>query len=378
MEAYKQWVRKNREYVHSLESLANGLTWFLPERFSASEIAPEAVTAIVGVITAINEHIIETSGAQMRMGPQEPTFPWSLCISTVKDLETLVEVVAQQYYGDDKKWNFIAVTEASKVLLRLILLQQSGYKMLLHGGMSPNVEDPHNSGSQANNGSGHPRTGNVPNYSVLQTARPGGYHGPGYPQGFYNYNPRNVENRALFALNKFGENAMTTSNQSWLNRPHHLSDTTTKPPAPAVAKPTLASIWSEKGLHGVLFLLGEVLFITRPLVYVLFIRKHGVRSWKPWMLSLAVDFAAMGILSFVTNGGKHHILSSEETNELKRRKLLWALYLLRDPFFSKYSRCRIENTEKYLNPIPLVGFLTAKFVELIIGAQTRYTYTSAS
>lgn len=42
MEAYKRWVRQNKDYVHSLESLANGLTWLLPERFSESEIGPEA------------------------------------------------------------------------------------------------------------------------------------------------------------------------------------------------------------------------------------------------------------------------------------------------------------------------------------------------
>lgn len=75
MEGYKKWVRTNREFVHSIESLASvsmlecsfcvgflgfeccnceglmvwmiwcmlqGFTWFLPERFSASEIGPEA------------------------------------------------------------------------------------------------------------------------------------------------------------------------------------------------------------------------------------------------------------------------------------------------------------------------------------------------
>lgn len=80
MEAYKKWVRSNRDYVHSMESLANvsykrllpflsfvfcfeihlvwillswvlsffvqGMTWLLPERFSASEIGPEAGSVI--------------------------------------------------------------------------------------------------------------------------------------------------------------------------------------------------------------------------------------------------------------------------------------------------------------------------------------------
>lgn len=64
--------------------------------------------------------------------------------------------------------------------------------------------------------------------------------------------------------------------------------------------------------------------------------------------------------------------------KLRRRKLLWALYLMRDPFFSKYTRQRLESTEKLLEPVPIIGFLTAKIVELIIGAQTRYTYMSGS
>lgn len=46
--------------------------------------------------------------------------------------------------------------------------------------------------------------------------------------------------------------------------------------------------------------MGEVLCIIRPLVYVLFIRKYGIRSWTPWLVSLAVDLTGVGILSYVT------------------------------------------------------------------------------
>ncbi|RWW46837.1 hypothetical protein BHE74_00047203 [Ensete ventricosum] len=51
---------------------------------------------------------------------------------------------------------------------------------------------------------------------------------------------------------------------------------------------------------------------------------------------------------------------------------------MRDPFFSQYTKHHLEKTDRYLSRIPLVGFLTAKLVELVIGAQTRYTYTSGS
>lgn len=86
----------------------------------------------------------------------------------------------------------------------------------------------------------------------------------------------------------------------------------------AVERSTISSILSKKGLHGTLFLIGEVLFITRPLVYVLFIRKYGIRSWTPWFLSLAIDCIGMSILSLVTTsaaGGKEkmfHLFAPEK------------------------------------------------------------------
>lgn len=79
---------------------------------------------------------------------------------------------------------------------------------------------------------------------------------------------------------------------------------------------------STKGLRGVMFLIGEVLFITRPLIYVLFIRKYGIRSWTPWFLSLAIDCIGTSILSLVTTsaaGRRDHMfhLSASEKDEVR-------------------------------------------------------------
>ncbi|XVF73306.1 hypothetical protein PTKIN_Ptkin12aG0190900 [Pterospermum kingtungense] len=366
MEAYKTWVRRNRDYVHSLESIANGLTWLLPERFSTSEIGPEAVTAILGILTAINEHIIDTAPDERHTGSSDPSsFPYGLCISALKELETLVEVVAEQYYGD-KKWNFIAVTEAIKVIVRLALFRNSGYKMLLHGGDTPNVEkDSEDTITQD-------RIGGFP--------KPGGRHGHGWLHNKHGQNPWNLEGRALSALSRFGENARTISNPVWMQRIQQQR--AMEPPTSIIKRPTLSMIFSEKGVNGALFILGEVLFITRPLIYVLFIRKYGIRSWTPWFLSLAMDFIGIGFLSHVISGKggreQQFRLSVSEKDEVKRRKLLWALYVMREPFFGKYTRQKLESTEKLLEPVPLIGTLTAKIVELLIGAQTRYTYMSGS
>ncbi|CAJ2657654.1 unnamed protein product [Trifolium pratense] len=362
MKAYKRWVRQNKEYVHSLESLANGLTWLLPERFSESEIGPEAVTTILGIITAINEHVIDTAPNQNITGSVEPnSFPYPLCLSAIKDVETLVEVVAQHYYGDDKKWNFLAVTEATKVLVRLSLFRKSGYKMLLHGGETSNDDAMHSNDSSTSQ-----------HQIAVNPKRP---YNPGT-------NPWNLEGRALSALSQFGEKARMVSEPVWLRRVNH-QQAIMESTASRVVKPALSTILSKKGLRGALFFIGEVLFITRPLIYVLFIRQYGIRSWTPWFLSLAMDSISNIILSLITttvageNQKTIHI-SAPEKDEVKRRKLLFVLYLMRDPFFSKYTRRKLESTEKVLEPIPAIGFLTAKIVELTIGAQTRYTYMSGS
>lgn len=349
--------------MHSLESLANGLTWLLPERFSDSEIGPEAVTSILGIITAINEHILETIPIQGRPGHLESSsFPFSLCITILKDLESLLEVVAQQFYGEDKKWNFMAVTESVKALLRLAVLQKSGFKMLLHGGETIN------DGSESDDSS---RNGPL--------SRPGHQGVPGILKN-HGQTPSNLEGRAMSALNRFGENARTVSEPTWLRRVQH-QQAIMEPPTSVAETPSLSVFLSKKGIPGGLYLTGEVMFILRPLVYVLLIRKYGARSWYPWITSLVVDLLGNGIISFVSIAWKNSNnfrLTNVEKNELKRRKLLWALYLMRDPFFTKYTGQKLDGTQKLLEPVPIIGLLTEKLVELLVGAQTRYTYMSGS
>lgn len=171
------------------------------------------------------------------------------------------------------------------------------------------------------------------------------------------------------------------SEPSWLHRVQHQA--IMEPPIKTAEKPSLSSILSEKGVYGGLFLMGEVMFIVRPLVYVLLIRKYGTQSWFPWLTSLAIDLIANGVLSYVTalrtiKKDPLFDLSNQERDELRRRKLMRALDLMRDPFFMKYTRKRFDCTQKLLEPVPVVGFFAEKLIELAIGAQTRYTYMSGS
>jgi len=87
------------------------------------------------------------------------------------------------------------------VLVRLALFRNSGYKMLLHGGETPNIEKHLGFSSSQHNG--------------------GGFQKHGAHHGSNGQNPWNLEGRALSALSRFGENARMGSDPVWLRGVQH-------------------------------------------------------------------------------------------------------------------------------------------------------------
>ncbi|CAM6098536.1 unnamed protein product [Calypogeia fissa] len=397
MEAYKSWVRQNRQWVSSFESLATTATWFLPERFTDSELTPEAVSTLLGLVTVMNQHIIETAPPSRGTGAgphhaaqtepkRDDSIPWSLCISVMKEMEVLIEMVAEYYLGKEKKWGPVASVEAIKALIRLIILKGNGYKMLLDGGETKNVGDiaPKDSnrgvsGSTPQQGFGRP----VQSSPTMIPRR----DGPN--PGFY---PRDLEGRAMQAMHKFNNNITGPSRPSWLRRPQELQEESQAPVAynsgtASVERNMLESPKSRT------FIGGEVLLISRPLLYVLLVWRYGLKSWRPWLAALSIDLAGMYLVSSSTSlpqrrlgltgvantqQGSRIPLSNTEALELRRRQIRWAFYLLRNPFFDQFTRRQVGAAEKILAPIPLVGMLAGKAVDLLLGVQGIYSYTAAS
>ena len=62
---YKDWVRSNAGTVTALESSLSALTWLLPNRFTGSELALEAVQAALGLLQLCNERILAPEPPQV-------------------------------------------------------------------------------------------------------------------------------------------------------------------------------------------------------------------------------------------------------------------------------------------------------------------------
>lgn len=169
-----------------------------------------------------------------------------------------------------------------------------------------------------------------------------------------------------------------------------------------------AAAW--RGAH--LMALGEILFIARPLLYVMALRRFspkgdesGGASWGPWLLSLSADALSAALLRrgaaccrlaareasarlaaagapaaarAAAASAEALAWSRDERAELARRRALLALYLLRKPAFGAGVAPLLDGGERVLGRVPLLGLLVSRGAEIVRGVTSYYTYTSGS
>ena len=68
----------------------------------------------------------------------------------------------------------------------------------------------------------------------------------------------------------------------------------------------------------------------------------------------------------------------QERSELARRKLNWGYYLLRSPAFEAVTKPPLMLMLRGIGRVPLVGGLSEKAMEILLGVQGYYFYLAAS
>ena len=94
----------------------------------------------------------------------------------------------------------------------------------------------------------------------------------------------------------------------------------------------------------------------------------GTNSWIPWSLALALDIASIKLL-------KSGVLNCDDQKEIRRRQLTLLMYLLRSPFYDRFSRKVIFQILTSLKKIPLIGVLPQQILQYALFWQKIYSYT---
>ena len=93
------------------------------------------------------------------------------------------------------------------------------------------------------------------------------------------------------------------------------------------------------------------------------------QSWKPWLLSLAMDLASLQL-----HGGLLR-WRSKEKSEIVRRRVSLLLYLLRTPFYDRHTRALLVRLLGYLAAtVPLVRLVINPMLGYLPAWQKTYSY----
>ena len=109
----------------------------------------------------------------------------------------------------------------------------------------------------------------------------------------------------------------------------------------------LKGILNSKKSHGTGWQkYSEYIFILRPLLYsnhwklinaiVMTLRRYGLKSWKPWLISLGLELASLS--SARPLHGDAPVLTSLEKEEVKKRQRMLSYYLLKSPFYDAFTK----------------------------------------
>ncbi|XP_073900804.1 peroxisomal biogenesis factor 16 isoform X2 [Castor canadensis] len=212
---------------------------------------------------------------------QQKLLTW---LSVLECVEVFVEMGATKVWGEMGRWLVIALIQLAKAVLRMFLL--IWFKAGLQ--TSPPI---------------------VPLDRETQAQLPDGDHSPGSQVQSY---VGKRSNRVLRTL----QNTPSLHSRHWgAPQQQQEEEELNTPATPLGLQETIA----------------ESLYITRPLLHLLSLGLWGQRSWTPWLLSGVVDVTSLSLLS------DRKGLTRRERLELRRRTILLLYYLLRSPFYDRFS-----------------------------------------
>ncbi|KAI8360008.1 peroxisome membrane protein [Blakeslea trispora] len=362
---YQDFLLKNASQITSIESSLRSLTYILPGRFHDAELASQALYAALNLVglyhTSILRKAVQVHAKENKTGPvEESAFNrylsfWTsqsttahsalTLLSVISYTQVLMEMTVLKKLGRKKQWQLITAIETIKVILRLSLFQSTSYRMTLEPTHLERDVDP--STLESNN---------TPKQHATQqdgwVGKRTGVVVPSLSQSVHlNRQPSN-------------QNAHTDVTDFLLS----------KVLTPEKLRKPRQMVQVQKNLSK----LGELLYILRPLIYVLSIVRFGRRSWKPWFISLLVEIGSdVAVKKGYRNGSRYSMMPLEK-QEFQRRLKQLLLYFMRGAFYLHITRPRLEKMCNRLEHKPVLSIVSSVLRDYLPLWEQIYFYTSAS
>ncbi|KAH8548978.1 peroxisome membrane protein [Umbelopsis sp. PMI_123] len=337
LKKYEDFLISNASQITSIEGTLRSITYFLPGRFHDAEFASQALFAGLNVLGLYHDSILRKAAlSQGKSVDDTDGTPFnkykaywfskspvhkkmSLLLSLISYTQVVLEMAVSKKLGKRAQWKLVFGVELFKAALRLTLLQLTNNRMLLNPNHLQRDVDPAMLGHQS---SSAPQPVEAKTWIGKKT----GLRHP-FMQATIDLN-----GAAKQAANGF------TIDQKYNDVTEYLMSKVLTPEKLRKPEDTVSVL---NGLGK----LGEILYILRPLIYVLAIFKYGRYSWRPWLISLAVESASQAAVSrsFTSPyGSTKSTMTALEKAELNRRYHQMWFNLLRGQFYERFTRPRLE------------------------------------
>lgn len=318
LESYKQWVVANPSLISDVETLAKWSSYFVAGKLNKSAAVSELIYSLSNLFVLYNDTLILKSQAEYGLDQQKENLKYWMTVLHFS--EVFVEMSARSRWGTRGKWSAVALLQLVKCAANLVLVFRYRERPVQH-----------------------PPLPELTRKRVAEaTPQP-------QEEGFRLRRSGRVLRRV--------EHAPLPSLRSW--------------------KPLNVDDYTEDGARGgnqKSQLIGETLYVLKPLLHLGSMVCFGTDTWKQWFFSLAMDLS-----SFSLYGDDIKQLNYEQRVEISRRKLCLLYYLLRSPMYSKYSGSVINNLlRKTAQKVPFAGFICNPILQYISVWQDTYFYMWSS
>lgn len=274
----------------------------------------------------LNDCIIQTSHAYANPVTNQQKFKLKFTLTILENMEVFIEMSARKIWGERGRWLFISIVQMMKCICRFVLTFKYLENVLTH-----------------------PPIPTLDRKKMQQTLTKTG------DKCDARIAPSMFElKRSIRSVRKV-DGSPPIHLRSWKVSDEKLH---------SVNNSSMQSTKRDK------LLVPEVIYILKPMIHLFSCSIYGENSWESYCVALCSD-----LLSLRLHKRNYDLLGAEEKLEISRRYTSTLMYLIRTPFYEKYTETRILNTLKAVGSfIPFSELIQQQFMQFIQHWREAYFY----